>query len=117
MEESLGDLQWKQQEKLRDLCSAALEGGTEQLLEMAHSMREELDTDFCNFLNFAIEQEQTRLRAVRARLGSIHGEADVTRAHRKAWSRLQHRRMGRWLPTSGCLYSSSCGRSLPQARL
>ncbi|KAL3894645.1 MAG: hypothetical protein SGPRY_013753 [Prymnesium sp.] len=93
MEESLGDLQWKQQEKLRDLCSAALEGGTEQLLEMAHSMREELDTDFCNFLNFAIEQEQTRLRAVRARLGSIHGEADVTRAHRKAWSRLQHRRM------------------------
>ncbi|KAL1508291.1 hypothetical protein AB1Y20_004403 [Prymnesium parvum] len=63
MEDSIGDMQWKQQEKLRDLCAAAMEGGTEQLLEMAEAMRDELNEDFCNYLNYAIEQEETRLKA------------------------------------------------------
>ena len=64
VEGTLSDLQWKQAEKLRDLCNAALEGGTEQLLETVEAMRAELDTDFCNYLNFAIEMEEARLREV-----------------------------------------------------
>lgn len=33
-------------------------------METAKAMRDDLDTDFCNYLNFAIEQEETRLREV-----------------------------------------------------
>ena len=61
--EALVELQWRQQQKLRELCDAATEGGTERVLELAEAMREELDTDFCNFLNFAIEEEEKRLEA------------------------------------------------------
>ena len=64
MEDELGDMQWKQQEKLRKLCDAAMEGGTEQLMETAEMMRKELDTDFCNYMNFAIEQEEKKLRSI-----------------------------------------------------
>ena len=59
--EALEELQWRQQQKLRELCDAATDGGTERVLELAEAMRSELDTDFCNFLNFAIEQEEARL--------------------------------------------------------
>ena len=31
-------------------------------METAVLMKEELDTDFCNYLNFAIEQEEKRLK-------------------------------------------------------
>ena len=61
MSGKLGDLQWQQLQKLRELCDAANDGGTEQLMETAVLMKEELDTDFCNYLNFAIEQEEKRL--------------------------------------------------------
>jgi len=64
MSRKLGDLQWQQLQKLRELCDAANDGGTEQLMETAVLMKDELDTDFCNYLNFAIEQEETRLREV-----------------------------------------------------
>jgi len=59
--DELSSLQWRQQEKLRELCDAAAEGGTERLAELAAAMKDELDTDFCNYLNYAIEQEETRL--------------------------------------------------------
>lgn len=61
MGDALGDLEWKQQQKLRELCEAAMEGGTEALLETAEAMRADLDADFCNYLNYAIEQEELRL--------------------------------------------------------
>ena len=60
--DALTELQWRQQEKVRELCEAALEGGAERCQELAEAMRDELDTDFCNYLNYAIEQEETRLR-------------------------------------------------------
>ena len=62
MSDKLGDLQWQQLQKLRELCDAAAEGGTEQLMETAVLMKAELDTDFCNFINYAIEAEEQRLR-------------------------------------------------------
>jgi len=62
MVDSISDMHWLQLEKLRDLCEAALEGGDEQLLETAKLMRSDFDTDFCNYLNYAIEQEEMRLR-------------------------------------------------------
>ena len=49
--------------QVRELCEAAKDGGTERLAEYAEAMREDLDTDFCNYLNYAIEQEEVRLRA------------------------------------------------------
>ena len=61
--DALALLQWRQQLKLRELCDAASDGGTERLAEMAEAMREELDTDFCNYLNAAIDEEEARLRA------------------------------------------------------
>jgi hypothetical protein len=61
--DELTAMQWKQQEKLRELCDAAAEGGTPRLQEVAAAMREELDTDFCNFMNAEIEAEEGRLRA------------------------------------------------------
>ena len=60
---ALQELQWRQQQKLRELCDAASEGGTERLIELAEAMRDELDTDFCNYLNYAIEQEEVKLQA------------------------------------------------------
>ena len=60
---ALQELQWRQQQKLRELCDAASEGGTERLVELAEAMRDELDTDFCNYLNYAIEQEEVKLEA------------------------------------------------------
>jgi hypothetical protein len=60
--DALGELQWRQQQKLRELCDAAMDGGTERCAELAQAMRDELDTDFCNYLNFAIEQEETKLK-------------------------------------------------------
>jgi len=62
MSDKLGDLQWQQLQKLRELCDAAADGGTEQLMETAVLMKAELDTDFCNYINYAIEQEEVRLR-------------------------------------------------------
>ena len=44
---SLGELEWRQAQKLRELCDAAIEGGNERLVEMAGAMKAELDTDFC----------------------------------------------------------------------
>ena len=41
-----------------------MEGGTERCLELAEAMKDELDTDFCNYLNYAIEQEEARLKEV-----------------------------------------------------
>ena len=61
--DALEELQWRQQQKLRELCDAATDGGTERVLELAQAMKAELDTDFCNYLNMAIEQEETRLKA------------------------------------------------------
>lgn len=63
--DALVELEWQQQMKLRDLCDAAREGGTERLCEMARAMHSsgELDTEFCNYLNYAIEQEENELRA------------------------------------------------------
>jgi len=62
MADKVVDMQWLQLQKLRDLCEAAMEGGSEQLHETALLMKEEFDTDFCNYLNYAIEQEEARLR-------------------------------------------------------
>jgi hypothetical protein len=59
---ALQELQWRQQQKLRELCDASTDGGTERLAELAQAMRDELDTDFCNYLNYAIEQEEERIR-------------------------------------------------------
>ena len=61
--DALSDLQWRQQRKLRELCDASLDGGTIACMELAEAMKDqgELDTDFCNYLNFAIEQEEGRL--------------------------------------------------------
>ena len=61
--DTLTELQWRQQQKLRELCDAATDGGTERVIELAQAMKEELDTDFCNYLNFAIEEEENRLKA------------------------------------------------------
>ena len=60
--EALIQLQLRQVQKLRELCDAATDGGTEQVMALAEAMKEELDTDFCNYLNYAIEREETRLR-------------------------------------------------------
>ena len=65
--DALEELQWRQQQKLRELCDAATDGGTERVLELAQAMKAELDTDFCNYLNMAIEQEETRLKAAGTR--------------------------------------------------
>jgi len=39
--DALSDLQWRQQQKLRELCDAALEGGTEACIELATAMKDE----------------------------------------------------------------------------
>ena len=59
--DALGTLEWQQAQKVRDLCDAAVEGGTERLIEMATAMKPELDTNFCNYLATAIEAEEARL--------------------------------------------------------
>uniref|UniRef100_A0A7S4BVN1 Uncharacterized protein n=1 Tax=Chrysotila carterae TaxID=13221 RepID=A0A7S4BVN1_CHRCT len=60
--DAIADMHWKQLNKLRELCDAAQEGGIEMVQETAKLMREDFDTDFCNFLNYEIEQEENRLR-------------------------------------------------------
>ena len=35
--------------------------GTERLMEMAEAMRADFDTDFCNYLNFAIEKARAEI--------------------------------------------------------
>lgn len=41
--EALVELQWRQQQKLRELCDAATDGGTERVIELAEAMKDELD--------------------------------------------------------------------------
>ena len=80
--DSAVDLQWQQLNKLRELCDAAMDGGSEMLKAgcaggpgrerggahsragrsacqaTAEAMRGELDADFCNCLNCALEEEE-----------------------------------------------------------
>ena len=91
----IGDLQWQQLNKLRELCDAAMDGGTprnfsarnsrcailsaqfsahfshtrlapllsgtEALADAAEAMGDALDTDFVNYLNAAVDEEERRL--------------------------------------------------------
>ena len=65
--DALGQLEWRQAQKLRELCEAAMDGGTERVVEMAQAMKEELDTDFCNYINYAIEQEENKIAGAGAK--------------------------------------------------
>ena len=94
--DKIGDLQWQQLNKLRELCDAAMDGGTprkfsarnsrrailgaqfsrrishtrraplplpgtEALADAAEAMGDALDTDFVNYLNAAVDEEERRL--------------------------------------------------------
>ena len=41
--EALVELQWRQQQKLRELCDVATDGGTDRVIELAEAMKDELD--------------------------------------------------------------------------
>lgn len=62
--DKIDDMEREQINKMRELILAAKEGGTEVLSEVANSMKEkgQFNSEFINYLNYAIEQEEVRLK-------------------------------------------------------
>jgi len=61
--DKLEENQELQHQKILALCAAAQEGGDDALIQRAQIMKDKLDNDFINYLNYAIHQEKLKLKA------------------------------------------------------